>query len=133
MLYTLDTNAASPIINGNERVSARWREVKSQGHTVQLNAISFYQVRRRLELPRFKRKPRLFESLVGLTGILLLDLPALERAASVYQELRKLGTPLEDAGIFAGIALANQAVLVTRNAAYFTRVLGLTLEDWEAK
>ena len=48
-------------------------------------------------------------------------------------DLRRKGTPLEDADILvAGIAPLHDAVLVTRNLKHFRRVEGLRLESWEA-
>ena len=65
-------------------------------------------------------------------GLLPLDLSALDISSSIYQDLRSKGTLLEDADILiAGIAIANNAVLVTRNTRHFARVEGLRLEDWE--
>ena len=75
---------------------------------------------------------RLFEALLQEARVLDLDRLALDVSATVYQYLRSKGTPLEDADILiAGIAIANDAVLVTRNTKHFARVEGLRLEDWE--
>ena len=132
MLYTLDTNAVSAPINNDANVLAKWKEARLKGHEVKLNALSYFEVRRGLVLPRFARKFRAFENLIQVSDLLPLDVAALDVSAAIYQDLRSKGTLLEDADILiAGIAIANNAVLVTRNTRHFARVEGLRLEDWE--
>ncbi|ADI13971.1 type II toxin-antitoxin system VapC family toxin [Truepera radiovictrix] len=132
-MVTLDTNVVSALITGHEEVVARWKQARLAGAQVKLNAISYYEMRRGLVLPRFARKFAAFERLVSLQGLLLLDRPALDVAASIYQDLRSRGTLLEDADILiAAVALANGATLATRNLKHFSRIEGLKLESWEA-
>ena len=98
---------------------------------VMLNALSYYETQRGLT-PQHTRKSVRFEVLTLEAGMLNLDRAALDFAADTYQDLRRKGTPLEDADILiAGIALAHDATLVTRNTKHFARVEGLRLEDWE--
>jgi predicted nucleic acid-binding protein len=56
-------------------------------------------------------------------------------AAEMYGRLRAMlehtGTPLADADLrIASIALTRQMILVTGNLRHFSRVPGLTVEDW---
>lgn len=130
--YTLDTNTLSALINGSRQVLSRWQEVRRDGRLVTINAISYFEIRRGLELPRFARKFIAFERLVEMHGMLPLELAALDTAADLYQLLRARGELIEDADILiAGIALANDATLVTRNTKHFERIEGLGLENWE--
>ncbi len=132
MLYTLDTNATSPLINNNTRVLERWKEVRLKGRTVKFNALSYFEVRRGLVLPQFARKFAAFQKLNQIHGLLALNTRALDVSADIYQNLRRQGTLLEDADILiAGIAIANDAVLVTHNLKHFERIDGLRLETWE--
>jgi tRNA(fMet)-specific endonuclease VapC len=59
-----------------------------------------------------------------------------DKAAEVYgvirAELEKKGMPIGSNDLLiAAIALANNLILVTHNIREFSRVEGLTLEDWE--
>ena len=130
--YTLDSNAVAAILRDDVGIKEHLAQTRRQGHPVLLNAVSYFEVRRGLILPRFRRKFTVFETLVQARGLLPLDLSALDISSSIYQDLRSKGTLLEDADILiAGIAIANNAVLVTRNTRHFARVEGLRLEDWE--
>ena len=65
-----------------------------------------------------------------------VSLPFDDRAAEEYGKVRAhltaLGTPIGPNDLMiAAIALANQLTLVTHNTAEFSRVPGLTLEDWQ--
>ena len=94
--------------------------------------MTYFETKRGLYLPTFRRKLESFERFTDLFGVLPLDIVALDTSVSIYQDLRRKGTPLEDADILiAGIARANDAVLVTRNIKHFERIEGLGLEDWE--
>jgi tRNA(fMet)-specific endonuclease VapC len=130
--YTLDTNAVSALINGDTTVVKRWKQARAAGHAVTINAVSYYEVRRGLLPARFARKLAAFEQLLQAHNVLPLALSGLDRAAAIYDALRSSGVLLEDADILiAGIALANNATLVTHNTRHFARVRGLKLEDWE--
>ena len=134
MLYTLDTNVISALINNKPVVIEKLKEVRLEGHEVRLNALSYFEVRRGLVLPRFARKFVAFQRLTQIYDSLPLEIEALDISADIYGDLRRKGTPLEDADILiAGIAIANDAVLVTRNTKHFERVEGLRLEDWETQ
>jgi tRNA(fMet)-specific endonuclease VapC len=97
-----------------------------------LNAISYYEVRRGLLLPQFQRQRMTFERLTAARGVLPLNTPALDTAADLYQRLRSAGALIEDADILlASIALAHNAVLITRNTRHFERIEGLRPQNWE--
>ncbi len=65
-----------------------------------------------------------------------LSLPFDDRAAEEYARVRAdlaaKGTPIGPNDLLiAAIALANGLTLVTHNTVEFSRVVGLTLEDWQ--
>ena len=65
-----------------------------------------------------------------------VSLPFDDRAAEEYGKVREhlaaLGTPIGPNDLMiAAIALANHLTLVTHNTGEFSRVPGLTLEDWQ--
>jgi tRNA(fMet)-specific endonuclease VapC len=60
------------------------------------------------------------------------DARAAEEYAKVRADLAVKGTPIGPNDLLiAAIALANGLTLVTHNTAEFSRVVGLTLEDWQ--
>ncbi len=132
MIYTLDTNVIAAVLRGQQQVMDELERCVSEGHEITLNAISYFETRRGLKLEAV-RKRLLFEALLNEAEVLNLDRLALDISAGIYQTLRERGTPLEDADILiAGIALAHDATLVTRNLKHFERVEGLRLESWES-
>jgi tRNA(fMet)-specific endonuclease VapC len=61
------------------------------------------------------------------------DTASARQAGRVRAHLRKLGTPIGDYDVqIAGIALANNLTVVTHNTREFSRVPGLSIEDWYA-
>lgn len=133
MIYTLDTNAVAAILRDDQNFIERITSAVSRGDEVTLNAMTYFETKRGLFLPTFKKKLETFTNFADRFGALQLDITALDVSTRLYQDLRRKGTPLEDADILiAGVAIANDATLVTRNLKHFERVEGLRLESWEA-
>jgi tRNA(fMet)-specific endonuclease VapC len=66
-----------------------------------------------------------------LNQILLLTEESVTTSAKIYADLRKKGTPLDDIDLLiAGVAIANNLVLITHNQKHFSKIEGLELEDW---
>ena len=131
MIYTLDTNVITAMIERNPFTLERWREAILSKTPVTMNAISYYEIRRGLNLPTFQRKFQIFQQLIEQQSVLQLDMKSLDLAAEIYQNLRIAGTPLEDADVLiAATAIRYDAVLVTDNTKHFARVPHLTLENW---
>ena len=77
-----------------------------------------------------KRRKQL-DALLAVTKILPLDRAAVRQSATLRATLEKAGTPLGPMDfLIAGIALAQDATLVTRNTGEFSRVAGLRTVDW---
>jgi tRNA(fMet)-specific endonuclease VapC len=131
--YILDTNVVSAVLQNRAEVVARLTEVTAAGEEIALAAICYFEARRGLLQPHFAKKLAAFGDFAHTYGVLALELPELDLAADVYQNLRRRGVLIEDADILiAATALARDATLVTRNLKHFARIEGLTLESWEA-
>ena len=131
MIYLLDTNILSAVINGNAGVVDKLEAAFEEGHVLTLSAISYFEVLRGLDLPRFYRKHDLFKKLISRMQIIMLELSTLEIAARMYQELRGRGIPLEDADLLiASCAFQHGAIVVTDNAKRFARVPRIQMENW---
>jgi len=72
---------------------------------------------------------RINKTLRGYCGRSVLDFD--ERAATEYQRIRKSRPRLATMDLkIAAIALANDALLLTRNTNDFLQVPGLKIDDW---
>ena len=138
MIYTLGTNAVAVILRDDPNLVERITSAVSRGDEVALSAMTYFETKRGLFLPTFRKKLEAFTSFADRFGVLRLDITALDVAARLYQDLRRKGTPLEDADtLIAGVAIAHDATLVTCNFKHFARIEDLRLESlflksWEA-
>ena len=77
-----------------------------------------------------KRKKQL-ESFVSRITILPFSSKEAEASAKIRAELENQGTPMGPLdNLIAGTAFSCNAILVTHNTKEFSRVEGLTIEDW---
>jgi tRNA(fMet)-specific endonuclease VapC len=131
MIYLPDTNAWIAYVNpGDSRV-------KSQFRAHQPADIAFCAVVKAELLYGAYRSARRADNLQLLTTLfqqfesLPFDDAAAEHYGRVRADLAAQGTPIGPNDLMiAAIALANNLLLVTHNIREFSRVAGLTLEDW---
>lgn len=132
MLYMLDTNIVSYILEGNDKIRRTLFSVL-QGNTVLIPETVYYEVQCGLFYNESKRKQELFDIFCDMFGISYMTRNSLQRAAQIYSDLRKNGRIIEDDDIFIGaLALENDAVLVTNNEKHLSRIDGLKIENWTA-
>jgi tRNA(fMet)-specific endonuclease VapC len=116
-LYCLDTNVISAVMDNDETVLLKWVSAKRAGHSLSMSAMTYYEVKRGLELPLRARKYAAFEGILRQTQILMTDVATYDVAALIYQQLKPIGKLIE---------MAYGAVLVTRNTEHMNRIQGLT-------
>ncbi len=67
-----------------------------------------------------------------LTGVQVLPIfHSLDIYAKEKARLRKAGTPIDDFDLLIGVtSIFHDLVMVTNNTNHFTKISGITLEDW---
>ena len=100
MIYTLDTNALTALLTGRGNTEESFLGALSREDEVTLNAVSYFEMKRGLFLPRFARRLTQFEAFVKKYSSLPMDVASLDVAVDIYQTLRISGTLIEDADIF---------------------------------
>ncbi len=80
------------------------------------------------------KKMASFLEFVSKNKVLPVTKHSVSISAEIYAKLRKEGKPLDDIDILiAGIAFANNLILVTHNRNHFERIKKLRIEDWSEK
>ena len=132
MRYLLDTNACIAVMRNQANVVQRMSAV-SPGECV-ISTVTSYElytgVEKCADPPRERSKVSL---LLGTLSILPFDDSAANAAARVRAALESQGQMIGPYDVMlAGQAISIGLVLVTHNVSEFSRVPGLTIEDWQA-
>ena len=132
-VYLLDTNICIHLLNGTSSplVTRLRRQSPAQ---IRLSAV----VKAELidgahHSARVAENLRLLQQFFRPFVSLPFDDACAERYGRIRQELVRRGEPIGPNDLMiAATALAHDLILVTRNTGEFGRVIGLTVEDWEA-
>jgi tRNA(fMet)-specific endonuclease VapC len=131
MKYVLDTNVISEIVNENQSITNIFDQKYSDGHMLTISDMTYFEIERGLELPYYQKKHSRFHDWLEDIIVYPLDRNVIQKAALIYQHLKKQGTLLEDADtLIAATAVDQSAILVTDNTKHFARVPHLQLENW---
>jgi tRNA(fMet)-specific endonuclease VapC len=129
--YLLDSDVFSHMIKGADEAINLRMQTLAKGEAV-LSVITtgefFYGVAHApLSALRTKRAQRLIDFL----GVLPIDEPVSAVYGQIRADLRAKGTPIGPNDLWlAAQAKSHGLVMVTRNGREFSRVEGLTVEDW---
>ncbi|SJM89867.1 Ribonuclease VapC [Crenothrix polyspora] len=129
-MYALDTNTVIYFFKGMGNVAAHLFSVPP--HEITLPSVVLYELQVGIAKSTSPEKRR--NQLNELLTVVRV-LPFTEHETAITAQLRatleKAGTPIGPLDtMIAGIALANQATLVTHNTKEFSRIENLRLEDW---
>ena len=131
MIYALDTNIVSYILQKNKRVTDRLRAEIRKGNQVVIPPIVYYEIRRGLLASNATAKAAAFEVLFADLEIDAIDRETLEMAAVEYARLRKTGLAIGDADLFiAEYCIQNDFTLVTNNTKHFEPIQNLKFMNW---
>lgn len=126
-----DTDVLSEFIKGRNLLVAR-RAAAYLGHyrVIRYWIITRYEIVRGLRFSNAQRQLVRFRRLRGQRTMPLTRGVA-DRAGDIWAHLRRAGQLLEDNDILiAATALHHGLTLATGNVAHFSRIPGLTLDDW---
>jgi tRNA(fMet)-specific endonuclease VapC len=134
MTYLLDTNACIALINGNpSQVRERFQRIMATGDSITVSSVVAFELW--YGVAKSTRKvantERLEAFFAGPLDLLAFDDEDARTAGTIRAALEAGGTPIGAYDLLiAGQALRYGATLVTANVSEFSRVEGLTWEDW---
>lgn len=134
MNYLLDTNACIALINRTSAaVRSRFQRAIGGGANIYVSSVVtfelWYGVAKSLHQSQNTQRLEVF--LAGPIILLPLENEDARVAGSVRASLQASGTPIGAYDVLiAGQALARQYTLVTANVSEFSRVKGLSWQDW---
>ena len=131
MKYLLDTNICIYLIK-RKPIEVFNRFQSHRIHEVAISVVTYFELQYGIEKSKFRIKSEnALRNFIKNLNVIVLDVDASAKAASVRAHLEMKGTPIGAYDLLiAGTALARNMVLVTNNTNEFERVPGLTMENW---
>lgn len=134
MSYLLDTNAVVALLrNKPTNVRERYRRAQAAGDSISLSSVVLFELWYGVAKSRdtHQNTERLRVLLSGDLELLDFDDEDARTAGQVRAALEKDGTPIGAYDVLiAGQALRRGLTLVTANTSEFSRVNGLSWQDW---
>lgn len=129
-MYALDTNSVVYFFKGMGRVTERL--LATSPREVALPAVVLYELELGLAKSSSPERRRLqVDELVRRVTVLPFGTAEARVTARIRADLERTGEPIGPLDfLIAGTALAHGATLVTHNTKEFSRVRGLSLDDW---
>ena len=129
-MFALDTNTVIHLFKGAGRVGERLLGTPPQQVTIPSLVVYEFEVGILKSIDPVKRRQQ-FSALLAQVRVLPFTQVEAERAAQIRTALEAKGEgigPLDT--LIAGVAIASQATLVTRNVREFSRAEGLKVVNW---
>jgi len=133
-MICLDTNAVMAVLNSRASpVRTRMAVASERGVALSISSVVLFELRYgAAKSARPERNvQRIADFLTGAITVLPFEPADAEEAGDIRAELERAGTPIGPYDLLiAAHARRRGVLLVTTNAREFTRVPGLTIEDW---
>ena len=131
IIYALDTNIVSYWLKKDERVIRRLNEMFIQGNNIILPPITYYEIWRGFKHKTAPKMELAFALICEVYDVGEMSTAAWAKAADIYADTRRKGTPIEDTDILmAAFCIVNDYTLVTNNAKHFKDIDMLRFVNW---
>ncbi|MEH2178635.1 type II toxin-antitoxin system VapC family toxin [Nostoc sp.] len=127
----VDTNILSLFFRDQPLVIENFNAYIKEYGKINISIITYYEIVSGLKHRDAQKQLTSFLEFASNNTVLPLTTDSTTISGDIYASLRKKGTPVDDIDILiAGIAIANNLILVTNNRRDFEKIEGLEIEDW---
>lgn len=131
MPYLLDTNVLTAILKKNQKINNKLEEVRFLGEDVFVSCITYFESKRGLLYANATRQLSDLNELCRIYRIVFLDsLDIVEKACEIHANLKRKGTPIQEADVLIAATAITCGLIVVSNDSDLIRVEGLSLENW---
>lgn len=127
----LDTDILSLFFRNHPQIIKYFSLYLQEYQKLNFSLITYYEILSGLKHRDAHKQIENFLAFSQQNNIILLNQESVIISAEIYANLRKKGTPVDDIDLLiAGVAMANNLVLITHNQKHFGKIEGLELADW---
>jgi tRNA(fMet)-specific endonuclease VapC len=127
----IDTNILSFFFRNHSLVVERFQAYLNDYDKINISIITYYEIVSGLKHRDAQKQLTSFQEFVSYNTVLPLSTSSATISADIYANLRNKGTPIDDIDILiAGIAIANNLIIVTNNIRDFGKIENLEIRDW---
>ena len=127
----IDTNILSFFFRNHSLVVERFQAYLNDHDKINISIITYYEIVSGLKHRDAQKQLTSFQEFVSYNTVLPLSTSSATISADIYANLRNKGTPIDDIDILiAGIAIANNLIIVTNNIRDFGKIENLEIRDW---
>jgi len=127
----LDSDTLSFYFKGNPKVIQTIDGYLTAYGFVHISVITFYEILNGLLFKDARAQLQRFQQFVQLNQILPVNVVVAEVAAKIYADLRRSNQMIGHNDVLIGAtAIENDLTLITNNINHFSRIPGLSLDNW---
>ncbi len=129
----IDTDILSYYFKGDKIVVENFEKYLDQFDLIEISLITYYEIISGLLAKNALKQLMIFDEFISGNLIVPMTEKSARISSELYSTLRQDGKTIDDIDLFiAGIAIENDMILVTNNENHFSRIPGLTIENWKA-
>jgi len=127
----IDTNILSFFFRNHSLIVERFQAYLNDHDKINISIITYYEIVSGLKHRDAQKQLTSFQEFISYNTFLPLSTSSATISADIYANLRNKGTPIDDIDILiAGIAIANDLIIVTNNIRDFGKIENLEIQDW---
>lgn len=127
----IDTDTLSLFFRGHPHVISHFQSYVTAYPKINFSIITYYEILSGLKHRDAHRQLATFLHFVADNNLVLLTEQSVNYSAEIYAATRAKGKPIDDIDLLiAGVAIANNWLLITHNRQHFECIDGLEIADW---